>query len=311
MKRLLDILRSTPVRVGFLVIALAAAVYAVVREWDSIVAAASGMSPWSLVGALAASIVYVLLTMMAWRALLADMGTRLALGPSFAVFFVSQLGKYLPGGVWNILAAAEMGADHEIPRRRSVSVMVVTVVVSIVTGLGLAAATMPFAPHQLSESYGWTIYVLPLFVIVLLPPVLNRLLDVALRVTGRPVLEHPVSWTGVARCVVWTLLSWVAAGLQVWLLAVGLGLPASPATFALSVGGYAMAWTVGFLIIFVPAGAGVREAVLALVLAGSLSRGGIVAVVLLSRVVLTAADLIMGGGGLAVSRRHKSARAGA
>lgn len=308
MRRLLAVLRSTPVRVGFLLVALAAAVYAVVTQWDSIVAAASGLSPWALAGSLVASIVYVLLTMMAWRALLADMGTRLPIAPSFSVFFVSQLGKYLPGGVWNILAAAEMGADHKIPRRRSVSVMLVTVVVSIVTGLGLAVATMPFAPSALASSYGWTVLALPVFLIMLLPPVLNRLLAVALRVTGRPPLERPISWGGLAVCVIWTLLSWVVAGLQVWLLASGLGMAASASTFALCVGGYAMAWTVGFLVIFVPAGAGVREAVLAIVLAGALSRGGVVAVVLLSRVVLTAADLLMGGAGLALARLHGPSR---
>lgn len=305
MKKVLSALRSTPVRVGFLVIALAAAVYAVVKEWDSIVAAAAGMSPWPLVGSLAASLVYVFLTMLAWRALLADMGTRLPLRPSFSIFFVSQLGKYLPGGVWNILAAAEMGADHEIPRRRSVSVMIVTVIVSTVTGLGLAVATMPFAPDAVSSSYGWTVFALPVFVIVLVPPVLNRILAVALRVTGRPPLEHAVSWRGIGVCVAWTVLSWLLAGVQVWFLAVGLGMPASPATLALSVGGYAMAWTVGFLVIVVPAGAGIREAALAIVLAGSLSRGGVVAAVLISRVVLTVADFAMGGVGLLLAR-HRS-----
>lgn len=309
MRRLLGVLRSTPVRVGFLLIALAAAVYAVVTQWDSIVDATSGMSPWLLLGSLVASVVYVLLTMMAWRVLLADMGTRLPLGPSFSVFFVSQLGKYLPGGVWNILAAAEMGADHKIPRRRSISVMLVTVVVSIVTGLALAVVTLAFAPDSVADTYGWTVIALPVFLIMLAPPVLNRLLTAALRLTGRPALERPVTWGGLALCVVWTLLAWVVAGLQVWLLAIGLGMHPDSTTLALCVGGYALAWTIGFLVVFVPAGAGVREAALGLVLAGSLSSGGVVAVVLLSRVVLTVADLAMGGAGLALARSGRRSRA--
>ncbi|WP_219109203.1 lysylphosphatidylglycerol synthase domain-containing protein [Actinomyces sp. 594] len=298
-------LRSTPVRIGFLILVVALAVYAVVSQWDDIVAAMAGMSPLALLGSLLAGVVYVLLTMLAWRVLLADMGTTLPPSAAFRVFFVSQLGKYMPGGVWNILAAAELGADHDIPRRRSVSVMAVTVIVSIVTGAALAVGTMPFASERLRDSYGWVTWTLPVFVTMLAPPVLNRLLRLVFRLTGRPPLEHPVSWSGIGACTAWTLLAWAVAGVQVWLLAVGIGMEASAATLALCVGGYAMAWTVGFLIVFVPAGAGVREGVLGLVLAGSLSTGGVVAVVLLSRVVLTIADLAMGGAGIVAARQGR------
>lgn len=309
MSRLLSLLRSIAVRISFLAIALAMAIWAVVTQWDDITTAVAGMSTWLLAGSLLASICYVVLTMLAWRVLLADMGTYLPLSAAARIFFVSQLGKYLPGGVWNILAAAELGADHQIPRRRSVSVMAVSVIISIVTGLALTTGTMPFAPQEVAQQYWWTFLLLPVFLIVLLPPVLNRLLLVALRLTGRPPLEVPISWRGMFLAAGWTLASWAVAGLQVWLLAIGLGMPMSPATFLLAVGGYAMAWTIGFLVIFVPAGAGVREAVLALVFAGTLPRGGVIAVVLLSRVVLTAADLALGGIGLQLHRNQREHRA--
>lgn len=302
MRGLLAALRSPAVRTGFLLIALAGGVWAVVSRWEEIVQALSAMSLAPVVGAGLCSLVYVVLTMAAWRALLADMGTPLAARPALAVFFVSQLGKYLPGGVWNILAAAELGADHRIPRRRSVSVMTVSLAVSIATGLALAAATLPFAPWQTAATYSWAVLTLPVLLVILAPPVLNRLLALALRVVRRPALEHPISWRGLLVCTAWTLLAWGVAGVQVWLLAISTGMMASPATAMLCIGGYAMAWSVGFLIVFVPAGAGVRETVLALVLAGSLSGGGAVTVVLLSRVLLTAADLGLGGFGVLLSR---------
>ncbi|MDU0349576.1 lysylphosphatidylglycerol synthase domain-containing protein [Actinomyces sp. MRS3W] len=303
--QMLKALRSTPVRVGFLALVVVLAVYAVVSQWDEIVTAMAGMNPLLLLGSLLTGVIYVLLTMFAWRVLLADMGTTLPLSAAFRVFFVSQLGKYMPGGVWNILAAAELGADHQIPRRRSVSVMAVTVIVSIVTGAALAVATMPFASDRLRDNYGWVTWTLPVFVVMLLPPVLNRLLTLVFRLTGRPPLEHPVSWSGIGACTVWTLFAWVIAGVQVWLLAIGMGMAGTPATLALCIGGYAMAWTVGFLIVFVPAGAGVREAVLGLVLTGALTTGGVVAVVLLSRAVLTVADLAMGGVGILAARQAR------
>lgn len=307
MSRVLELARSRTVKVGFLLLALALAVWAVVSRWNEVSAALTEIDPVLLAAALGLGLLYVVLTMFSWRAVLADHGTPLPLLPAARVFFVSQLGKYVPGGVWNIVAAAEMGADHRIPRRRSVSAMLVTVLISIVSGMILAVATVPFAPDELADRFGWVLWTLPLFVVLLLPPVLGRLVDLALRLTKGDPLESPLRWRGIGAAVAWALLAWGIAGLQVWVLAVGVGMEPSGRTVALCIGGYAFAWVIGFLVVIVPAGAGVRETVLALMLAGSLSTGGVLAVVLLSRVVLTLADLLLGGLGLLLARRRAAA----
>jgi len=309
MKRVMAVVRSTPVRVGFLVVALGLAVAAVVRERESVAQALSRMSAGPVVLALLLGALYVVLTLLAWRAVLSDLGSRLPLRAAAPLFLVSQFGKYVPGGVWNVLAAAELGADHRIPRRRSLSAMAVAVLVSVVTGLVVAVVAVALAPASVRGSYGWVLWAAPVLVVLLVPAVLNRLLSVALRLARRQPLEHPLTAAGTLLAVVWSLLGWVAAGAQVWVLATALGMPALPQTVALAVGGYALAWVVGFLVVVVPAGVGAREVVLAAVLAGQLDTGGVLAVVLLSRVVLTVVDVLGGLGGLLVARRGP-ARAG-
>lgn len=305
--RALAVLRSTWARAVFLLVALAAAVWAVVSQWEAVRAAAAAI-PVGLIGvATAVSVVYVLLTMLSWRSALADLGSRLPMRATSQVFLVSQLGKYMPGGVWNIVAAAEIGADHRVPRRRSVSAMGLAILCSIVTGLALAVVAVALAPGQSTSTYRWLLWLLPAFLVALVPGVLNRTLALMLRVARRPALEHPVTAGGVVRASGWALVAWVAAGTQVWLLAGAVGMEPTARTFALAVGGYALAWTVGFLVVVVPAGVGAREAVLAAVLAGQLGAGSVVVVVLLSRVLLTLADLLLGVGALALSRRRRSA----
>lgn len=61
----------------------------------------------------------------------------------------------------------------------------------------------------------------------------------------------------------------------------------------------------GFLAVFVPAGTGVREGVLGLLFAGSLSSGGILAVVLVSRITMTFADLAFAGAGTLLRMSNK------
>lgn len=309
MSRVLEVLRSRAVKAGFLIIALALAVWAVASRWDGVSSALVQLDPVLLIAALALGLVYVVLTMLSWRAVLADHGTPLPIRSAAPVFLVSQLGKYVPGGVWNIVAAAEMAADHKVPRRRSVSAMLVALLISIVTGLMLAAIAMPFAPSALADRFGWVLFTLPLFLVVLLPPVLGRLVGLALRLTRGEPLEEPLRWRGIGAAVGWQLLAWIFAGAQVWVLAVGVGMGVDARALLLCIGGYCFAWVVGFLVIVVPAGAGVRETILAIILGASLSTGGVFAVVLVSRVVLTVADLLLGVLGLLLAKTSRQSPA--
>jgi uncharacterized membrane protein YbhN (UPF0104 family) len=81
-------------------------------------------------------------------------------------------------------------------------------------------------------------------------------------------------------------------------------MPPTARGLALAVGGYALAWVVGFLVVVVPAGAGARELVLVAVLAGTLPHAAVLLVVLVSRVLVTLVDLLFAGLGMLVVRRR-------
>ena len=110
--------------------------------------------------------------------------------------------------------------------------------------------------------------------------------------------------SSMALASAWALGAWVAAGTQVWLLAVPLGAPATWRTVALAVGGYALAWAIALVVVVAPAGAGAREVALAAVLSPVLDRGAVVVVVLLSRVLFSVADLALAARGVAAGRRE-------
>jgi uncharacterized membrane protein YbhN (UPF0104 family) len=74
---------------------------------------------------------------------------------------------------------------------------------------------------------------------------------------------------------------------------------------ALSFGGYALAWAVGFLVIFFPSGIGPREAALIAVLAPVMPAASALVVALASRMVMTIGDLLWAAVGLCVRRRRR------
>jgi uncharacterized membrane protein YbhN (UPF0104 family) len=105
----------------------------------------------------------------------------------------------------------------------------------------------------------------------------------------------------MARALAWTTLGWLCYGAHAWLLIsefAGHG----ARTLALSLGAYALAWAVGFLIIFFPGGIGPREVALIAVLAPVMPSASALVIALASRVVMTVGDLVWAGVGLAIGQ---------
>ncbi|MBF0686350.1 MAG: flippase-like domain-containing protein [Cellulomonas sp.] len=307
MGRLLALLRNPAVRTGFVVVAVGAAVVAVVVERETLLEALDSLSAGAVLLAAALGAVFLVCTGASWRTVLADLGSPLPRTDALVIFGVSQLGKYVPGGVWNVVAAGEMGAVHRIPRRRSVTAMGVSVLVSVVTGLALGVLTVATVGAR-GLDLRWLWWAAPVMVLLLVPPVLNRCLALGMRVLRQPVPEEPLTTSGTLRAVAWAIVGWLAIGCQVGVIATALGLPLTVGSFLLCVGAYALAWVVGFLVVVTPAGLGAREVVLAAMLGGSLASGQVLLVVLSSRVLQTVGDLALAGLGALLARRAASRR---
>jgi len=213
--------------------------------------------------------------------------------------FIGQLGKYLPGSVWPVLAQMELGHAYQVPRHRSASASVLAMVVSLLSGLLTALVTLPFVAG--ATAYRWAFALIPVLLAGLHPQVLNAILGRLLRVARRPPLDQPLTGRVMAGALAWSCSSWVLYGLQIWLLATRLGAPAGR-TALLATGGFAFAWSVGFLVVFAPAGAGVRDVLLIAVLGPVLGVGSATAVALVSRALMTAGDLLTAGLAAASSR---------
>ena len=197
--------------------------WALAGQWSEVVDALRDQSPWVLLGALALCLLAVWMSFLLWRGTLRALGSPLAVQPAARMFFVAQLGKYLPGSVWPVVVQMRLGKENGIPKQRTALAFLLTLGLSVLVGLLVGVAALPALVEAEGRGVLWGLLALPVLMALLVPRVLNQLLNRGLRLLRRPPLDEPFAGRDMARGVAWTLLFWVVFGLHVWLLAVGLG----------------------------------------------------------------------------------------
>jgi hypothetical protein len=288
---------KTALRVAFLVLVVVAVVLAVHGDWDQLRDAVARTGFAATAGSLLAVLAGLFASAMVWRALLADLGAHLPLRTALHVFFLGQLGKYLPGSVFAVAAQMELGRDQGVSRNRVGTASLLFMGVLTATGVLVASVALPLVSPDALRHYFWVLVVLPVGLICLAPPLLTRLVATMLRLLRRDPLERPLSWRRVGTSVAWALAMWIAYAVHLLLLVLPQPRTGNANLPLLSLGGYALAWTVGFLVLLVPAGAVIREAVLVVSFAPVLDRPAALAVAAVSRGVMTLGDLLWGGAG--------------
>ncbi|MHB1490367.1 MAG: lysylphosphatidylglycerol synthase domain-containing protein [Cellulomonas sp.] len=273
------------------------AVAYVTSSWDGITTSVARLDGHAVLGALGLVGVGLVSAMLSWRAVLGGLGSRLPLLAAARVYFLGQLGKYVPGSVWPILAQAELSNEYGVPRTRAGFAAITQMLIGLVVGIAVAAVSLATAAPGALVTYWWLGVVAAAGVVALVPAVFNRASAVALRLARRTGEQEPLTARSIGASAAWCLVMWLAFGAQIWLMARGLGTTSST-LFALAVGGYALAWVVGFVIIVLPAGAGAREAALVIALAPVLDRDNAIALALVSRFLMLLGDA--GGAGIAV-----------
>lgn len=214
-----------------------------------------------------------------WLAILRQLGA-----PTRAcwvgVFFQAQLGKYIPGSVWQYAGRTALARAHRIPVRP----VAISLPVEFVGSMGGAAVLSLLV-------LGWwgAIGV----------PVALLAIALALRVwsdsSGRGARRVALRTTSLY------VAAWPLTGISFWL--VGRALISAPLRdMAVYIGAFAVAWAVGVVAVYAPGGLGVREAVLVAILRGRIGSADALVVAAASRAVFAFVDVALAGGGLLLLR---------
>src|SRR5205085_6585449 len=243
---------------------------ALITQWLEFRGTPLVVSPsWAII---VASGVVVLVTygllIETWRRILGAWGSALPFSDAVRIWCVSNLGRYVPGKVWQIGAMSTMAEAVGVSAVAAAGSAVLNTIVNIATGFLVALIAGWRSFDTLSNGntrIGIALLVVALGGVLLLPTAMPYLLAIARRVTGRPLDLGPIPPRAIIISLVGNIVAWLMYGAAFELFVRGV-IGSAPGTFADYVTAYAWPYILGYLAIVVPGGIGVRDTALAVAL---------------------------------------------
>jgi len=220
-----------------------------------------------------------------------------------AAVWTGQIAKYVPGKVGSVVGIAYLLHKRGVPARVSVGAIVMVAGLLITLGLMLAVPLTLWGPvrQALPMAWLWCSILIAAGLVCLHPRVLGRLWNFTLRKLGQPPFETRLRVRDLAGPIAALLGHFAVGGLALWLLARSFS-DIGPEALPLMVAANALALVAGFMSLFAPAGFGVYEGVLMLLVGPFIGEGHIAVLVVAKRLVQTLSELTLAAGGVVLGR---------
>lgn len=195
-----------------------------------------------------------------WTLVTNTAGGRLGFRKGFAIHFLSQVGKYVPGKVWAAMGKFSLSRNSGLSTAQTSQGLVLETVFIV---LGCLITTIPLIPLSATDaglSVGAGMALAAGLAVILLaaihPAVFRKLTGLIARVMKANHTVRECSFSEMLRILPVYIAVFLFLGYAYWLmcLSFGLKMPLFPGVFI-----YPAAMGIGYLAIFSPGGLGARE----------------------------------------------------
>lgn len=236
-----------------------------------------------------------------WERSLRWWGAQMRGAAALRVFFLANLARYVPGGVWQFAGLAAMSAAQGVPPVAATAAVLFQQAALLATGTALALALSPIALESYLGRWGVALPSLPVrltlaaaivvALVGLIPPLLPPLRrQVERRIRDVRAIPH-VGAAPLAAYLAVTFCGWIGYGISFALFTRSvLGGDALAPVTAASI--YVAAYVAGIIVIVLPGGIGVREGVLVAALTPLIGVDRAIFLAITSRLWLVALEVL-------------------
>jgi uncharacterized membrane protein YbhN (UPF0104 family) len=275
-----------PVGITIGLVGLAFAFYALAKGWDEI--ARAMIVPHTLVAAGVVGIAGMATIGLNWIRIIRSSGVSVEASEGMRWYFVGQLGKYIPGGLWAVLGRGELATRGGVVRTISYTSVGVSMATTYAAAATVGALLLAFGASSLASLFAWMALSAATVVAAVLglsEPVVRRGNRLASRL-GRKI-ELPSTTPGMSlTAILTTMPAWLCIGSATALAGNALGFSMDVAQV---IAATSYSWLAGFLVVPMPGGLGVREAAFIALYPGPTEEAAAIAVV--ARIVFILVDL--------------------
>lgn len=298
--------RSLTLRQGaaaLLVVATAWYLASTIHEnWAELRAYEWRLDPGLLIASLAAHVAVLAWGVFVWsRALGSFAGPPVSYSSLLKIWSISNAARYIPGTVWQFVAAAEAARGAGVSRVRMLASLAIHIGSVLLAATAVALLTLPLTELGYPGVAGAAV-LLPAFVILVHPKVLNGALGLLARVSRRDVLRWEGTWTDGLFLLGLQVVSWLLYGCAFWLFLRSVA-PFGLETLLPAAGVNAASFVVGWVVFLAPGGAGFREAAMTFLLGAYVPVGVAAVIAILSRLWSIAAEILIALLALVLARK--------
>jgi hypothetical protein len=215
---------------------------------------------------------------------------KIAYKDALTITSITQLGKYLPGGIWHVAGKFGIYKARKISTKNTTAAVVLENIWLLSSALVIGATCLLISSQE----------VLCEFSTIFCDASLNRVLLFGLPVLWIAALllidffgfkENRYSVKDFLLLLLEVLVIWVSFGISFWLV-----FPLKSGFQMAITGAFSISWVAGYVAFFAPGGIGIREYLLTVILAAYFSSSEVATYATIHRLIWVVGEILLGAG---------------
>lgn len=238
---------------------------------------------------------YSLLSVYGWRLILKRLNISLSFLKGLRIFFYSELGKYLPGKIWAWAGRLYFCEKIGIPNSKTFVSMVLELALTVISGIFIFLISLLFSSRFRMDINPFLLIVVAILIITVIhPKILVRIINVFLRLLKKQPIKIDLDFSQILIMTAYYCIIWFCFGIAFYFLINSVTF-ITPSKIPIITGSFAISSTIGVMALFAPAGLGVREGILAVLLNNFFPISLAILISLLSRIWVSIGEMVMVG----------------
>ena len=215
---------------------------------------------------------------------------KIAYKDALTITSITQLGKYLPGGIWHVAGKFGIYKARKISTKKTTAAVVLENIWLLSSALVIGTTCLLISSQE----------VLCEFSTIFCNTALNRILLFGLPVLWIAALllidffgfkENRYSLKDFLFLMLEVLVIWVSFGISFWLV-----FPLKSGFQMAITGAFSISWVAGYVAFFAPGGIGIREYLLTVILAAYFSSSEVATYATIHRLIWVVGEIMLGAG---------------